>query len=623
MADSFTWISTGSGDWNSTGNWLDVTTGTQAVTPPGPADVAEIDNPGTTTITITGPASVLDLSASGQVTLAGSFAVTSLTLAIPSPFGPAPNQQTVNTSTIALAGDITANSLSIGALHLVPGFSSEQVVDNGITRIDQGAVVSTGPVTLNAGDLVVDGGSLSTSDGLTLGTILIGVPGLLTSPMTSGSLDVTNHGNVYLGSLAITDGSVNLDATSTLEIGNAGTATAGTITVDPGASINDGAGIEAVFPQITGTVAISGPVLNNGTIYTIFNLNDTINNGTIVAYHQATLSSISGNGQLELADGCTIGPNVSGTVDMSANQAINIALGPGVPVDPHDTPVIDGFGPVFEGSFYALNTIVVQGITADTATFATTGAGIGTLTLEDGDTPVASLALRGTYASDSFVVSTEGGDTAVTPNHIQYPMPCFAAGTRIATSRGEVAVETLSPGETVNLASGGTAPVVWIGRRRVDCRSHPKPNHVWPVRIRRGAFAPGLPHHDLFLSPDHAVFTQGVLIPVKYLVNGDTIRQVTRRTVVYFHLELPAHDVVLAGGLPVESYLDTGDRHSFENAGDVVSLFPAFSFLAWEACGYAPLIVTGPTLDRARHCIEIQTRQRGGASDRRKRRGFA
>jgi collagen type I/II/III/V/XI/XXIV/XXVII alpha len=212
-------------------------------------------------------------------------------------------------------------------------------------------------------------------------------------------------------------------------------------------------------------------------------------------------------------------------------------------------------------------------------------------------------------------VTSSGGDSVVTMN-----VPCFAADTRIATPRGEVAVEALCVGDEVSLASGGSAPLAWIGRRQVDCRSHPRPQDVWPVRVRQGAFAPGIPHRDLFLSPDHAVFAEDVLIPIKYLLNDDTIRQVARKTVEYFHLELPDHDVVLADGLAVESYLDTGDRDSFANAGPVVTLFPAFSSLVWEAYGYAPLVVTGPPVNATRRRIEIQARRGSTASYRQKRR---
>jgi hypothetical protein len=58
--------------------------------------------------------------------------------------------------------------------------------------------------------------------------------------------------------------------------------------------------------------------------------------------------------------------------------------------------------------------------------------------------------------------------------------------------------------------------------------------------------------------------------------------------------------VVLAEGLPTESYLETGDRANFANGGGVVRQFPDFSAHAWEAMGCAPLVVTGAELARAR-----------------------
>jgi hypothetical protein len=73
----------------------------------------------------------------------------------------------------------------------------------------------------------------------------------------------------------------------------------------------------------------------------------------------------------------------------------------------------------------------------------------------------------------------------------------------------------------------------------------------------------GRPGRDLYLSPDHAVFTDGVLIPVRYLVNGATIVRQEFSHVTYWHVELPVHGVVLAEGLAAESYLDTGNRAAF------------------------------------------------------------
>src|ERR1019366_10641252 len=55
----------------------------------------------------------------------------------------------------------------------------------------------------------------------------------------------------------------------------------------------------------------------------------------------------------------------------------------------------------------------------------------------------------------------------------------------------------------------------------------------------------------------------GVLIPIRYLVNGRSIAQEARDEVTYWHVELARHDILLAEGLPAESYLDTGNRDAF------------------------------------------------------------
>ncbi|MBN8898331.1 MAG: hypothetical protein J0H35_09125, partial [Rhodospirillales bacterium] len=57
---------------------------------------------------------------------------------------------------------------------------------------------------------------------------------------------------------------------------------------------------------------------------------------------------------------------------------------------------------------------------------------------------------------------------------------------------------------------------------------------------------------------------------------------------------------VFAEGLPVETYLDTGDRGRFANASGPVHLFPDFASRIWEAEGYAPLVVAGPLVAQVR-----------------------
>lgn len=172
---------------------------------------------------------------------------------------------------------------------------------------------------------------------------------------------------------------------------------------------------------------------------------------------------------------------------------------------------------------------------------------------------------------------------------------CFAEGTRIETCQGAVAVEDLIEGQQVRTASGAVRPIRWIGRMLSRPHLHPRPWEVQPVRVTAHAFGPAKPAHDVWLSPGHAVFVDGVLVPVGNLVNGATIVQETVDQIRYFHVELESHDVLLAEGLPCESYLDDGNRASFANAGENAALHGRLDPKSWDdAC--APLVAAGPQL---------------------------
>jgi collagen type I/II/III/V/XI/XXIV/XXVII alpha len=223
--------------------------------------------------------------------------------------------------------------------------------------------------------------------------------------------------------------------------------------------------------------------------------------------------------------------------------------------------------------------------------------GSNVLTVDYGSGLVAELDIGAGYgAAGSSGFRFSGEDVQLV---------CFAAGTPILTASGEVPVERLAAGDRVmTLQDGALAPatVEWVGYRTVDPVRHPHPDRVCPVRIRRHAFAPNVPHRDLLVSLDHAIFVDGVLIPAKFLINGDTVVQDMRRTAItYFHVELALHAVLLAAGLPTESYLNDGNRGWFANGGPVVIQHPDFSTRAWNAAGCAPMVVTGAALDNVRN----------------------
>ena len=245
--------------------------------------------------------------------------------------------------------------------------------------------------------------------------------------------------------------------------------------------------------------------------------------------------------------------------------------------------------------FDATDTLTLAGIT-DVSGVTLGANNVVTVNETGGGTITLHFDPTQSFSAGTFNFATGAGGTSLT-------VPCFASGTRILTARGEVAVEALRIGDQVITHHGRQSPVRWVGHRKVDCQRHPRPQDVWPVRVRAGAFGPGLPRRDLLLSPDHAVFVDPVLVKVSCLLNDATIVQQPVRQVTYWHVELDRHDVLLAEGLPAESYLDTGNRSDFAGGGPALTLHPDFARDAWDAGACARLILGGPELIDARAAL--------------------
>jgi hypothetical protein len=234
---------------------------------------------------------------------------------------------------------------------------------------------------------------------------------------------------------------------------------------------------------------------------------------------------------------------------------------------------------------------------------------------QDGNSSLAGTYLwnwepDNTSQSSPFQVDDVPAETSVATGYAA----CYAAGTLIATPDGEVAVENLQIGDPVLTASGAARPVTWLGHRRIRFAARSDVPRPHPIRIRADAFAPGQPKRDLVLSPDHAVFVDGVLIPIRHLVNGATILRETVASVAYWHVELASHDILLAEGLPAESYLDTGNRAAFANA-DVTILKASFERdpgRVWAEHACAELAEDGPIP----HAVSIRLAARAEALGR-------
>lgn len=210
------------------------------------------------------------------------------------------------------------------------------------------------------------------------------------------------------------------------------------------------------------------------------------------------------------------------------------------------------------------------------------------------------------------VLNYDPDDTAV----------CFVEGTLILTPSGEVPVERLRAGDLVVTPRGASpvAPLAWVGRLEVDLARQRFGDRAAPVLVKAGALAEGVPFRDLHVSPNHALFVEGHLVPARLLVNGLTvIHQRWRREVTYHHLECDRHALLVSDGALTESYLDDGNRFLFEVPG-VVPMTPGFALDRAEersapaAC--APVLAEG---DAALPAIRMRLGTRAGHLQARRR----
>ena len=139
---------------------------------------------------------------------------------------------------------------------------------------------------------------------------------------------------------------------------------------------------------------------------------------------------------------------------------------------------------------------------------------------------------------------------------------CFLKGTRIRTIAGERAVEDLAVGDLLPTHSNGLRPIQWLGCYKLTTSDASKPwaHDALPVRVACSALAPGVPHSDLYVSQQHGIFTDGVLVRAGSLVNGTTIALHDAGDVCeleYYHIRLQSHDVIYAEGAPCETFAES------------------------------------------------------------------
>lgn len=520
----------------------------------------------------------------------------------------------------ASAGGSSVNVVGAGSNWQVGGSLVVGAAGSGSVSLAQGATVTAGALDLGSGaagsanvSVVGVGSGVTVTGALTVGDQGIGELSILSGATlsagdgnvgvgaaSSGNVDIEGAGSRLNLSGSLTIGvlgsaSFTLGQGTTLMVaGNLLTGAGGTFNqsglVDPTNIINDG-----ITNLKTGAVDLADVSVQNSGQYTISNGAATIYTPLITFDADPNTDAGSTNGVWTIKSSGTLILN-SATVDNSqvfqfstTNGVLVIGQQPSVDVNNHVTGtlaqnaanVLPDFSAPIQ-NYKSGDQIQLPGLTYQSAT-----ASGNVVTVWSG-TNGTGTAL-GTLSFLTLAGSNDSTGAGLAATQLTTATLCFLPGTLIAVPDGEAQVQSLKVGDLVRTARGGVRPVTWIGTGKVLATRGWR-TAATPVIVKRSAFGPGVPHQDLRVTKGHAFMFDGALIPVEFLVNHRSILWDDRaQEVTLYHVELDAHDVLIANGAPAESYRDDGNRWLFHNANSGWSQPPK------KPC--APILTGGPVVD--------------------------
>ena len=188
----------------------------------------------------------------------------------------------------------------------------------------------------------------------------------------------------------------------------------------------------------------------------------------------------------------------------------------------------------------------------------------------------ANIAGTANGGADSAVFFADGSMLIIKNHSFSDPEPCFLTGTFVTMSDGsQKAVEKLTIGDSVQAINGSAHAIKWMGQRQVSVQFADAKSQN-PICITAGALGDNTPVNDLYVSPDHAMYVDEVLVQANALVNDVSIYQVAEmpEDFFYWHIELESHEIILAEGAATETFVDNEARNRFDNAAEFDALYP-------------------------------------------------
>jgi len=481
----------------------------------------------------------IDLQRGGTVTNDGTIGGASYAVRIEGAPGAVENSGTIGGSTVfgVYLSDGGSITNAVGSLIDSSGYGVEIKNATG-TIVNAGTILSS-----NSGVGEIAGGTFTNEASGTIralggfGVVLLG----------TGS--VVNHGSIYgggygefihQGGTATNDGTI-IGHRKGIFLVNATLENAGTIT-----GITDA----SVFFNGPGTNRL---IVDAGAVF----------NGIVDA---ATIASNT----LELTSGAATGTISSFGTQYVGFQNITIDSGAAWTI----TGTKAGLGAPTIHGFNAHDKLDITNLVFnahDTVSFDSVSDVLSILAA-NGTTVLDTLHMAGDFTGHVFNLADDGhGGTFVEEDGAA----CYLRGTRIRTPGGDRPVEDLRIGELISIHGGEALPLKWIGRRAYRDWLAIGNADVQPILFKAGSLADRVPARDLYVSPEHAMFLDGMLVPARHLVNGTSIVTCEGTDdIEYFHLEFDRHAVIVAEGAAAESFVDDDSRMLFHNADEYRRLYP-------------------------------------------------